>query len=378
MDCGIETQLQVDENLNFVVPQGSVLRPILFTLYTAPLSHVIAEHDVEHYLYANDTQIYIFLSGSEALESLTDLKSCATHVFTWMTNSKLKLNPSKTEFIIIGSKEQREKFKIYSLYYYLTMTQTCKICFYHIRDFRRIREYLSPEATKSAACALVTSHLDYCNSLLYNLPDRDIERLQRVQNCLARVVYKASRFSRSKPLLNFPHWLPVKYRRRFKLCTTIFQAFLFHQPTYLFNYLVPLKNSKLLRSSNTNMLTVPRFRTKWGSRAFAVEATSTWNSLPVNLRTAQSPHLKKRWRLFFSIRLSPPPPNLIPRRFGAQLTTYALTLDIELVSIWILRLWARISEDLSAIEVTELNWIEFELNLNWIESNWIELFNWAL
>ena len=79
--------------------------------YTVPLSHVIAEHDVEQHLYADDTQIYISLSGSEALEFLTDLKSCVTDVFTWMTNSKLKLNPSKTEFIIIGSKNQTEKFK---------------------------------------------------------------------------------------------------------------------------------------------------------------------------------------------------------------------------------------------------------------------------
>ena len=114
----------------------------------------------------------------------------------------------------------------------------------------------------------------------------DIERLQRVQNCLARVVCKASRFSRSKSLLYFLHWLPVKYRIRFKLCTITFKAFLFHQPTYLFNYLVPLQNSRLLRSSNTNMSTVPRFWTKLGSRAFAVAAPSTWNSLSVNLRTA--------------------------------------------------------------------------------------------
>ena len=97
--------------ISFGVPLGSVLGPILFTLYIAPLSHVIAEHDVEHHLYADDTQIYISLSGSEASESLTDLKSCVTDVFTWMTNAKLKLNPSKTEFIIIGSKKQREKFK---------------------------------------------------------------------------------------------------------------------------------------------------------------------------------------------------------------------------------------------------------------------------
>ena len=104
--------------ISFGVPQGSVLGSILFTLYTAPLSHVIAEHDVEHHLYADDTHIYISLSGSEALESLTDLKSCVTDVFTWMTNSKLKLNPSETEFIIIDSKKNKEKkSKIYSLYY---------------------------------------------------------------------------------------------------------------------------------------------------------------------------------------------------------------------------------------------------------------------
>ena len=68
--------------------------------------------------------IYRSLSGFEALESQTDLKFCVTDVFTWMTNSKLKLNPSKTVFVIISSKEQREKF--YSLYYYLTMTHFLK------------------------------------------------------------------------------------------------------------------------------------------------------------------------------------------------------------------------------------------------------------
>ena len=265
--------------ISFGVPQGSVLGPILFTLCTAPLCHVIAEHDVEHHLFADDAQIYISLSGSKALDSLTDVKSCVTDFFTWMTNSKLKLNSSRTEFIIIGAKKQREKFK--DLFPILLLdhdrlpkafvrnlgfssdcdfnfkrqiSQTCKICFYHIRDFQHIRKSLSPEAAKAVACVLVTSHLDYCISVLCNLPDRDIEILQRIQNCLARVVCKASRFSRSKPLLYFLHWLPVKYRICFKLCTITFKAFLFHQPTYLFNYLVPLQNSTLLRFSNTNLI----------------------------------------------------------------------------------------------------------------------------
>ena len=66
---------------------------LYFLPITAPLRQGTAQHDVEHPLYADDTQIYISLSGSEALQFLTDLKSCVTDVFTWMTNSKLKLNP---------------------------------------------------------------------------------------------------------------------------------------------------------------------------------------------------------------------------------------------------------------------------------------------
>ena len=111
-------------------------------------------------------------------------------------------------------------------------SQTCKICFYQIRDFRRIRKYLSPEVAKSVACALVTSHLDYCNSLLYNLPERDIKRLQWVQNCLAHVVCKASRFSRSKPLLYFSSLATSKITHTFELCTITFKAFVF-LPTYI-------------------------------------------------------------------------------------------------------------------------------------------------
>ena len=74
-----------------------------------------------------------------------------------------------------------------------------------------------------------------------------------------------------------------------------------------------------------------------GSRAFAVAAPSTWNSLPVKLRTASTVTSFKKMLKTFLFDSAPPPP-LIPRTFGAQLTTYALTLGIELVSIWILRL----------------------------------------
>ena len=91
------------------VPQGSVLGPLLFTLYTTPLSSVIQGHNLDHHLYADDTQIYISLTTPDACRSLNQLRDCLQDVSLWMKNSKLKLNANKTKFIIIGTVTQRAK-----------------------------------------------------------------------------------------------------------------------------------------------------------------------------------------------------------------------------------------------------------------------------
>ena len=83
---------------------------------------------------------------------------------------------------------------------------------------------LSLDLAKQIAVALVSSKLDYCNSLFHNMPEKDIARLQRVQNCLARVVTKAPRLSRSFPILKRLHRLPVKFRIHFKICAITFRT----------------------------------------------------------------------------------------------------------------------------------------------------------
>ena len=80
-----------------------------FILYTIPLSTIIHSFDINHHLYADDTQIVMSLSVSNVKESLEKLQHCVITVSTWMTGSKLKLNPSKTDFFLTGTKLQREK-----------------------------------------------------------------------------------------------------------------------------------------------------------------------------------------------------------------------------------------------------------------------------
>ena len=79
-----------------------------------------------------------------------------------------------------------------------------------MRDLRHIRHHLDLDSAKLLATALVSSHLDYCNSLLYGIADIDLTRLQRIQNQLARLVTKSPSFNRSLPLLRSLQWLPVK------------------------------------------------------------------------------------------------------------------------------------------------------------------------
>ena len=94
------------------MPQGSVLGPLLFSLYTTPLSLVIGKHKgVKFHCYTDDTQVYIHLSQKNSSAAFEKLNRCLDNIKEWMSASKVKLNPDKTEFHVFGSKRQREKLK---------------------------------------------------------------------------------------------------------------------------------------------------------------------------------------------------------------------------------------------------------------------------
>ena len=148
--------------------------------------------------------------------------------------------------------------------------------------------YLCALSTKTISNSLITSRLDYCNSLINNIAKQDLSKLQRVQNCLARVVLRAPRFSPSLPLLKQLHWLPVNYRIKFKLSTQVHIVLL----QYINHLILHFSNvPRQLRSSpsqESQQLSIPRTKLNLGKRAFSVAAPIIWNELPTTLKSCES------------------------------------------------------------------------------------------
>ena len=178
------------------------------------------------------------------------------------------------------------------------------MCNYFIRDIRRVRKHLTLDldASTALANALVSSKLDYCNSLLHSLPGVHLNKLQRVQNALARVVTKSTRFTGTESLLEQLHWLPIASCIDFKIATLTYKAVHLKQPPCLAQHL-KLKSMHLnTRNNDQLLLKHPSVGTnRYGRRAFRYTAPIVWNKLPYKIRNAPSVTLfrKKLKTLYF-------------------------------------------------------------------------------
>ena len=134
------------------------------------------------------------------------------------------------------------------------ISSVCRASFLELRRLASIRPYLSERTSARLLAALITSRLDYCNSVLDGLPAKQIGRLQRVQNSAARLVLKKQKQKRKRdhitPLLNELHWLPVKFRCEYKIATLAYRHFDGTLPSYLSASVCTYQTSSTLRSSN--------------------------------------------------------------------------------------------------------------------------------
>ena len=107
-----------------------------------------------------------------------------------------------------------------------------------IYNLRRIRKYFDQDSMKTVVHTCITSKLDYCNGLLYGLPDSQIVKLQRVQNTCARLICNLPKFAHVTPLLTELHWLPIRQRIEFKMLMIVYKALNGQAPSYIIELLI--------------------------------------------------------------------------------------------------------------------------------------------
>jgi hypothetical protein len=300
--------------LRYGVPQGSVLGPTLFTDYSAPVAALIRAHGVSVQCYADDTQLYVSFSPNDEAAALARLEGCILDLRTWMNKNRLKLNDSKTEFIIFGTKSKLSKVKTKSVQVGeekieaskkvrnigalfdseikmdIQVKNMCRSAWLNLYNIGKIRNYLTVEQTKTIVHAYVTSKLDANNALLAGITLELKAQLQRVQNAASKVITRNKKCDHATPLLHDLHWLPIEDRIQFKILLLTFKALNNEGPVYLKHLLNVYKPPLNLRSADDSLtLSVPRTTlVTYGDRAFSVVAACGWNKLPLQIRSAAS------------------------------------------------------------------------------------------
>ena len=299
------------------VPQGSILGPILFIMYTREIQDIAGIYGLHVHMYADDTQLYISFDPANEDTIFEKIQECLQHIKWWMKVNYLKLNTGKTEVVMINNKadkspnpstiflqksdnnptEPSTEARNLGVWFDQTLSMSSHVsrviqsCWSQLANLWRIRKGLSVQLKTQLVHQLVHSRLDFGNGLLVGLSKRDLQRLQKVQNSATRFIYGSKGRRGVTEMRKKLHFLPVEQRIEFKICLLVYKCLHGLVPEYLTDMIVRRQpKTRKVRLDEDLTLVEKRHDTKYltTQKAFSVCGPKIWNKLPKNLREVSS------------------------------------------------------------------------------------------
>ena len=169
------------------------------------------------------------------------------------------------------------------------ISSVTRSCFFHLRRLAKVKPFLSQQHFQSVIHAYITSRLDYCNSLYFGASQKELARLQLVQNAAARLLTGTKKFDFITPVLRSLHWIPVHLRIQFKILVFTYKSLNGLAPPYLLELVSPYTPARCLRSADQMLLEASKAKkAPRGKRAFSAAAPTLWKELPLPIKQAPS------------------------------------------------------------------------------------------
>ena len=290
------------QSIQFGVPQGSILGPLLFIVYINNLPFVVQSCDIQ--LYADDT--LLFFSSNSTAEIQTDLSEDLNNIISWLENNFLFLNYSKTKKMVVGSQQKLARVtdfcntarnktlgRVYEFKYlgvmldsYLSWNDHIDLISPKISSrlgmLRKARKVIPREACITLHDTMILPLFDYCSAVWDGCGKTNRDYLDKLQRRAVSII--EGRKIQHHEINRTLNWPSLESRRKYQIGLQIFKCFNGLAPAYLLHDFHYSRDFHAYNTRNKDLLRLPLAKTTKYQSSFRYNGAKTWNNLLYKLR----------------------------------------------------------------------------------------------